>query len=488
MTRNQASRGRPNPRKAVEPPIVTEPPKFDLETYIANYTGRTRYARLRLISCCSTVLAHEASKAAVIEAKQGRDVARYQQAVQRLQTVAPNDPEARLDEEWIENTTKAVNSATERMGMELKGYKNNLIKESIRMGNEDLAQHYQSIGDLPQASQMLHHMRDYCTSPKHIADMSLKIIQLSIEQRYWITAQAFILKIRNLQLKPEESVKLNPKLTSAMGLTHLSHGQYRAAALAFISTPSTLGNTFNSVISANDIATYGGLCALASLRRDILQQSLERGSFRTHLELEPHIRRAITFFCSSRFSQCLEILQAYRNDFLLDIYLRPKAEELLSLIRVKCIVESFTPFKSTSLKGMAESFRCTKEEMEGELIGMIRRGVLNARIDGENDMIISQSIHPRNETQKEVLKTLNRYEQDARLKLMTLNIATAWLEVKPPKTTNLNHTGGGNSQNSSNGGGGVGGGTGMSSSHHMYNPSPSAPIMIPTSSSLEELD
>ncbi len=96
-------------------------------------SGRTRYARLRLISCCSTVLAHEASRLAVLEAKKGRDIGRYQQAVQRLQTIAPDDLEARLDEEWIDHTTKAVTSATERMELELKGYKNNLIKESIRV-------------------------------------------------------------------------------------------------------------------------------------------------------------------------------------------------------------------------------------------------------------------------------------------------------------------------------------------------------------------
>ncbi len=254
------------------------------------------------------------------------------------------------------------------------------------MGNEDLAQHYQSIGDLSQASQMLHHMRDYCTSPKHIADMSLAIIQLSIEQRNWVAVQSFILKIRNLQLKADESEKLDPKLQAAMGLAHLANGQYRPAALAFIKTPASLSNTFNNVLSPNDIATYGGLCALASLPRETLQKSLEKGAFRTHLELEPHIRRAITFFCGSRFSQCLEILQAYRNDFLLDVYLRPRALELLELIRAKCIVESFVPFKSTSLEGMATAFNVTKEEMERELVEMIKKGMLNARIDAENSV------------------------------------------------------------------------------------------------------
>lgn len=96
-------------------------------------TGRTRFDRLYLIGCSSAYLSIEALKAAIVEAKKGRDVGRYLRAVETLHSAAPGDPEATLDTKWIEMTSKKVALDTERMEAELKGYKNNLIKESIRV-------------------------------------------------------------------------------------------------------------------------------------------------------------------------------------------------------------------------------------------------------------------------------------------------------------------------------------------------------------------
>ena len=50
-----------------------------------------------------------------------------------LAEAAPNDPDAISDTTWIERMNKVVKVETDRMELELKGYKNNLIKESIRV-------------------------------------------------------------------------------------------------------------------------------------------------------------------------------------------------------------------------------------------------------------------------------------------------------------------------------------------------------------------
>jgi COP9 signalosome complex subunit 1 len=47
--------------------------------------------------------------------------------------MAPNEPEAVLDTEWVDRTQKLVRAETDRLEHELRGYKNNLIKESIRV-------------------------------------------------------------------------------------------------------------------------------------------------------------------------------------------------------------------------------------------------------------------------------------------------------------------------------------------------------------------
>lgn len=133
--------------------LFIEPPKLDLDAYIANYrgkrphvsstfretrnltasTGRTRFERLLLIGTSSSYLYLEALKAAVAEAKQGIDVQRYETAVSYIREIAPNDLDAIPDSDWIDRMKKQVKGATDKMELELKGYKNNLIKESIRV-------------------------------------------------------------------------------------------------------------------------------------------------------------------------------------------------------------------------------------------------------------------------------------------------------------------------------------------------------------------
>lgn len=68
------------------------------------------------------------------EAKKGSDVLRYKDAWDCIRLAAPGEPEAQRDEAWIDATEKANKTETARLESELKGYKNNLIKESIRVG------------------------------------------------------------------------------------------------------------------------------------------------------------------------------------------------------------------------------------------------------------------------------------------------------------------------------------------------------------------
>ena len=95
--------------------------------------GKTRALRLYHIGKTSSYLYLDALKLAVIEAKEGKDVKLYQKIVGLFREVAPGEPEAREDTSWSETTNAVTKAETARMEAELKGYKNNLIKESIRV-------------------------------------------------------------------------------------------------------------------------------------------------------------------------------------------------------------------------------------------------------------------------------------------------------------------------------------------------------------------
>ena len=96
--------------------------------------GRARFDRLFLIGRSSVPLCVDALKLAVAEAKRGRDTHRYREAVECLRVAAPSEPEATFDQDWLQAREEENKVETNRLLKELKGYKNNLIKESIRVG------------------------------------------------------------------------------------------------------------------------------------------------------------------------------------------------------------------------------------------------------------------------------------------------------------------------------------------------------------------
>jgi hypothetical protein len=95
--------------------------------------GRTRIERLYTIGCTSLVQAVPAIAAAIAEAKSGKDVKAYTDLVETLSQIAPEDSRAEVDTDWVETKTKQVRQNMERLESELTQYKNNMIKESIRV-------------------------------------------------------------------------------------------------------------------------------------------------------------------------------------------------------------------------------------------------------------------------------------------------------------------------------------------------------------------
>ncbi|KAF4637910.1 hypothetical protein G7Y89_g172 [Cudoniella acicularis] len=438
MAATQSAPSSPTQARGKKPGVVLDPPKFDLESYIQNYQGRTRLERLIHIGFFSGFLGVDALKLAAREAKLGRDTKKYLEAQTLLEQLGPEEREAIRDLSWIDSMDKKNQAETHRLEAELKGYKNNLIKESIRMGNEDLGNHYQAIGDLPKAFEAFSRMRQDVTLGKHVMEISRHLIEVAVEQRNWIAVISNIQKIRSVPLTADEEKAIQPFLWTAEGLAHLDAGEYTLAAIAFLQTEAGMGSSCGSIISSNDVATYGGLCALATMDRNDLQtRVLENSNFRAYLELEPQIRRAIAFFVNSRYTSCLEILEAYRTDYILDIYLQRHIDDIYYLVRSKCIVQYFIPFSFVTLDSMNEAFASPGKTIDKELALMIQRGILNARINTVDRLLEAVPSSPRASLQKEALDMAENYEREARRRILHMNLSMADLEVRGPKRSGM---------------------------------------------------
>lgn len=309
------------------------------------------------------------------------------------------------------------------------------------MGNEDLGNHYYEIGDLVAASKAYTRMRDYCTTPNHIASMLFKLINVAIERGDWLSVQSSVHRLRSSQSKPEDQNKIQPKMSAALGLAQMHAGSYLEAANSFLSTDPSLGDTFNEVIIPNDVAVYGGLCALASMDRNELQRRvLDNNSFRNFLELEPHIRRAIGFFCNSKFRPCLDILDAYRTDYLLDLHLQRHVSALYTRIRTKAIEQYLVPFSRVTLDSMATIFAPdvvggvarpagAASPFVQELIRLVKDGVLDVRIDLEKGVLVSNQTDLRTEVQNNTLESLRSFNEEAHLRILRASVLHAGLQV-----------------------------------------------------------
>lgn len=317
------------------------------------------------------------------------------------------------------------------------------------MGNEDLGQHYHQIGDLVAAFKAYSRMRDFCTTPSHIASMLFKIINVAIERGDWLSVQSNVHRLRSLSTKQEEYAKMQPKTSAAMGLSQLQSGSYLDAANSFLGTDPSLGDSYNEIITSNDVAVYGSLCAMASMDRHELQRRvLDNNTFRNFLELEPQIRRAISFFCTSKFRPCLEILEAYKADYLLDIHLQRHVETIYTRIRTKSISLYLTPFNRVSLDTMSKIFVLTPpsststststqtsppsppQSFISELIFLIQDGTLNVRIDLETNVLVSTTPDQRLAVQEATLDSLDEYIAESQLRLLRANVVRAGLEVR----------------------------------------------------------
>lgn len=321
------------------------------------------------------------------------------------------------------------------------------------MGNEDLGLHYHKTGDLNSASKAYGRMRDFCTTATHIAQTASKIIDVAVEQRNWMAVQSQLVKIQALQMRPDEATRHQSLVPAISGLQRMCNGEYKDAAVNFLDCDPATSDQLGRTLSANDIAVYGGLCALASMSRSELQaRVLDNATFRGFLELEPHIRRATSFFVACKYTQCLEILESYRNDYLLDLYLQQHVDRIYRRIREKSIVQYFEPFGTVRLENMEKVFgeAAVKTAMHNgatngvtqvsaalleELAGLIESEKLNARLDLEKNLLVANQADARIETYNEAERSLDKFSKDAYLKLMRISMTNAGLETKTPIST-----------------------------------------------------
>ncbi|XP_052147725.1 COP9 signalosome complex subunit 1 [Oryza glaberrima] len=400
-------------------PVSAE--QLDVEAYAAQYTGRTRLARLLFIAerCGVEAVELEALRMAYDEIKRGEDTMFHREVTNKIN--GRLGPKYALDQAWTDSVNRRAEQRKEKLESELNGYRTNLIKESIRMGYNDIGDFFYAHGHLSDAFKSYIRTRDYCTTSKHIVQMCMNVILVSIELGQFPHVSNYVSKAE--QTPDTLDPIIVAKLRAAAGLAYLATKKYKLAARKFVETGHELGNTYSEVIAPQDVAVYGALCALASFdRSDLKSKVIDNSNFRNFLELVPEVRELVNDFYSSRYGSCLEHLEKLKTNLLLDIHLHDHVETLYMDIRHKAIIQYTLPFISVDLNTMAAAFMTSVSMLEKELAALITENKIQARIDSHNKILYARHADQRNATFQRVLQTGNEFERDVKSLLLRANL------------------------------------------------------------------
>ncbi|XP_076809107.1 COP9 signalosome complex subunit 1-like isoform X2 [Clavelina lepadiformis] len=406
--------------------FIVEHPTLDLDTYASSYTGFMRIERLMYVAAHAPSLRVDALRMATTYVKKTLNVAYYQEVhnklIEAIRSSDPNLPDVAgavnqlpsLDSHWMEHTSKHAGTLLEKLDIDLKNYKSNSIKESIRRGFDDLGSHYLNMGDLNNALKCYSRARDYCMSPKHLVNMCLNVIKVCVYLGNWSHVLTYVNKAEATgefaeKEKEGHNQHIITKLKCAAGLAQLATGKYKPAAKNFLQAMVDHCD-FPELLSPNNVAVYGGLCALATFTRQELQTHvINSSSFKLLLELEPTIREIVFAFYKSQYGRCLTLLEETRPNLLLDIYLSAHVKKLYAQIRCKALIQYFSPYKLADMVKMADAFNCSVASLEDELMPLILDGQIQARIDSQNKILHAREIDHRSTTFAKTLAAGREY-------------------------------------------------------------------------------
>eukprot|EP00112_Aurelia_sp_Birch-Aquarium-sp1_P001823 Seg1198.3 transcript_id=Seg1198.3/GoldUCD/mRNA.D3Y31 product="COP9 signalosome complex subunit 1" protein_id=Seg1198.3/GoldUCD/D3Y31 len=428
--------------------FTVESPTLDLDVYASSYKGLTKLLRLLFIAKHCPNLAVDALRIASTSAKSTHNTDVYKEVMRKLTeaygsrespaTVAEGQGYApQIDQNWLDTTEKRAQTKLETLETDLKFYKSNSIKESIRRGHDDLGDHYLDCGDLTNALKCYSRARDYCISATHIVNMCLNVIKVSVFLPNWAYVQTYVNKAESVPDLTEQKDKSSnqsvlTKLKCAAGLAELSKKGYKAAARLFLQT-SFDHLEFSDVISAHDVAIYGGLCSLATFdRQDLHKRVLSSSSFKLFLELEPQLRNLLHKFYDSQYAECLKLLDEMKDNLLLDIYLSPHVNTLYSEIRKRALIQYFSPYVSADLNKMATAFNTSVASLEDELTQLILDEQISARIDSQKKILYARDVDQRGTTFEKALTMGKEYQRRCKALILRTVIVRNQIHIKSP--------------------------------------------------------
>lgn len=265
--------------------------------------------------------------------------------------------------------------------------------------------------------------------------MCWNVIKVSIFLQNWSHVLSYVTKAESTPdfaegYSKDTNQSILTRLKCAAGLAELATKEYKAAAKHFLQA-SFDHCDFPEIISPNNVAMYGGLCALATFDRQEVQKNvISSSSFKLFLELEPQLRDIIFKFYESKYASCLKLLDEIRDNLLLDMYIAPHVNALYMQIRNRALIQYFSPYLSADMHKMAIAFNRSVLALENEVMQLILEGQIQARIDSHNKILYAKDADQRSCTFEKALNIGKEYQRRTKMFILRSAILKNQIYVK----------------------------------------------------------
>jgi len=401
----------------------------DLDTYISQYGVHGAIQRLQFIASKTqqTQLKIDAWKSCMEMLKRTMNTKDYMEVCNLLKSAVEGTdaPPPQSDNVWMEATQKQASILKDLYEQDLNTAKVQQTKETIRNGHTQLVGLCTDLGDYQNALKYASKSREYCSEPPAVIATCMTIIKLNALLQEYTDMLSFASKAHHTAVKDEaERARMLTAVQAAYGLAYMTQGKYKDAAQAFAQVKhQDLGTTFSDIMSPQDVAVYGVLCALASLERKQVQATmLDSVTFRECLNMVPQIRDLAVDFCNCKYGVCLSSLEKLKEAFLLDVHLHGQVENLCQQIRSKGMVQYFAPFLSVSLHSMAEAFNTSVDGIQAEVAGLIGARQLDAKIDSQKKVLYVRHTNLRRATYQNALRVSEDFLDSTQALILRANL------------------------------------------------------------------
>jgi len=231
-----------------------------------------------------------------------------------------------------------------------------------------------------------------------------------------------------------EKALLGARLKAAQALALFRLEKYPQAARAFLECDASASEAYAEFISPADIALYGVLTSLVCFSRSEVQSAvLERSSFQSFLEYEPHAREILDSFASCRYQKVMHVLDKWKSRHALDIHLAPALPKLKRLLIRRAVCQFVEPYDTVSVSRVAEAFGWDAAQAQSVLVELVRVGDIRARIDTVRGLVGADAVDERRELFARALKVGAEQTARSRKILFRLNLVREGLVVKDTK-------------------------------------------------------